>query len=28
VRLDVGFPVNPRPSDDAFQVYVSLGQAF
>jgi translocation and assembly module TamA len=28
VRLDVGFPVNPRPSDDAFQLYVSLGQAF
>ncbi len=28
VRLDVGIPVNPRPSDDAFQLYVSLGQAF
>ena len=28
VRLDIGFPVNPRPSDDAFQLYVSLGQAF
>jgi translocation and assembly module TamA len=28
LRLDVGFPLNPRPSDDAFQLYVSLGQAF
>ena len=28
VRLDIGFPVNRRPSDDAFQLYVSLGQAF
>ncbi len=28
VRLDIGIPVNRRPSDDAFQVYVSLGQAF
>jgi translocation and assembly module TamA len=28
VRLDVGFPINRRPSDDAFQLYVSLGQAF
>ncbi len=28
VRLDVGIPVNRRPSDDAFQLYVSLGQAF
>jgi translocation and assembly module TamA len=28
VRLDVGFPVNSRPSDDPFQLYVSLGQAF
>jgi translocation and assembly module TamA len=28
LRLDIGIPVNPRPSDDAFQVYVSLGQAF
>jgi translocation and assembly module TamA len=27
-RLDVGFPVNPRDSDDAFQLYISLGQAF
>jgi translocation and assembly module TamA len=28
LRLDVGFPVNPRDSDDAFQLYISLGQAF
>ena len=28
VRLDIGFPVNPRNSDDSFQLYVSLGQAF
>jgi translocation and assembly module TamA len=28
VRLDIGFPVNPRDSDDSFQLYVSLGQAF
>jgi len=28
IRLDLGFPVNPRPSDDIFQVYISLGQAF
>ncbi len=27
-RIDVGFPVNPRDSDDAFQLYISLGQAF
>ena len=28
LRLDVGFPVNPRDSDDAFQLYISIGQAF
>jgi translocation and assembly module TamA len=28
LRLDVGFPVNPRDSDDAFQLYISVGQAF
>jgi translocation and assembly module TamA len=28
LRLDIGFPINRRPSDDAFQLYVSLGQAF
>jgi translocation and assembly module TamA len=27
-RLDVGFPVNRRDSDDAFQLYISIGQAF
>jgi translocation and assembly module TamA len=27
-RLDVGFPVNPRASDRAFQLYISIGQAF
>ena len=28
IRLDVGFPINPRDRDDFFQFYVSLGQAF
>ena len=28
LRLDVAFPVNGRDSDDFFQFYVSLGQAF
>lgn len=28
IRLDVGFPLNGRDSDDAFQIYVSIGQAF
>ena len=29
LRLDVALPVNPREGvDDAFQIYVSLGQAF
>lgn len=28
VRLDVAVPVNSRPEDDAFQLYISLGQAF
>lgn len=28
IRFDVGFPLNPRQSDDIFQVYISLGQAF
>lgn len=28
IRFDVGFPLNPRPSDSLFQVYISLGQAF
>lgn len=29
LRLDVGIPLNPRKGvDDAFQVYISIGQAF
>lgn len=28
LRADIGFPIDPRPSDDAFQIYISLGQAF
>lgn len=28
IRVDVGFPLNPRQSDDIFQIYISLGQAF
>jgi translocation and assembly module TamA len=28
VRLDVGVPLNKRDSDDDFQFYVSIGQAF
>ena len=28
VRFDVAVPVNKRPEDDAFQIYVSIGQAF
>lgn len=28
VRLDVAFPLNGRDSDDFFQFYVSIGQAF
>ena len=28
LRVDVGFPVNPRESDDAYELYVSVGQAF
>ena len=28
LRVDLGFPVNPRDSDDAFQLYISIGQAF
>jgi translocation and assembly module TamA len=27
-RLDIGFPLDRRPGDDSFQLYVSLGQAF
>ena len=28
LRLHVGVPLNPRGADDAFQVYISIGQAF
>jgi translocation and assembly module TamA len=28
IRLDVAFPLNPRDTDDAFQLYFSIGQAF
>jgi translocation and assembly module TamA len=29
VRVDLGFPLNPRSGvDDAFQLYISIGQAF
>ncbi len=28
IRLDVAFPLNPRPRDDAFGFYISVGQAF
>ncbi|MEM7546622.1 MAG: BamA/TamA family outer membrane protein [Pseudomonadota bacterium] len=28
LRVDVGVPVNGRSVDDAFQVYISIGQAF
>ncbi len=28
IRVDVGVPLNPRDSDDAFQLYLSIGQAF
>jgi translocation and assembly module TamA len=28
LRLDLATPVNPRPGDPRFAVYVSIGQAF
>lgn len=28
IRFDLGFPVNGRDSDPAFQIYISLGQSF
>jgi translocation and assembly module TamA len=28
VRFDVAVPLNKRPQDDSFQIYVSIGQAF
>lgn len=28
IRADVAAPIDPRPQDDAFQIYLSIGQAF
>lgn len=28
IRLDLAFPLEKRPADSAFQVYISIGQAF
>jgi translocation and assembly module TamA len=28
IRFDVAVPVNPRPTDDRFVIYIGLGQAF
>ena len=28
IRFDVAFPTNRRPSDDRFEIYIGLGQAF
>ncbi|CAM3742315.1 autotransporter assembly complex protein TamA [Litorimonas haliclonae] len=28
IRADIAFPINKRPGDDAFQIYISIGQAF
>ena len=28
LRLDLAFPLDRRPSDDSFQLYISLGQSF
>lgn len=28
IRIDLGFPINGRDADDAFQLYFSIGQAF
>ncbi|MBI1181297.1 MAG: BamA/TamA family outer membrane protein [Alphaproteobacteria bacterium] len=28
LRVDVAFPINGRPQDSTFQIYVSIGQAF
>lgn len=28
IRLDIGTPLNPRPSDDRVQIYISIGQSF
>ncbi len=28
LRLDVGFPLNKRPFDDTYKIYISIGQTF
>ena len=28
IRLDVAVPMNKQPGDDAFEIYIGLGQAF
>ncbi len=28
IRLDVAVPTKQRPGDDAFEVYIGLGQSF
>jgi len=28
IRLDVAVPLNRRPHDDAFELYIGIGQAF
>jgi translocation and assembly module TamA len=28
LRADIGFPLNPQKGDGAFQIYISIGQAF
>jgi len=28
LRLDIATPIDPRPGDDAIQIYISIGQAF
>lgn len=28
IRLDVAFPINQRPVDEDFQIYISIGQSF
>jgi translocation and assembly module TamA len=28
IRFDVGIPLDRRREDDAFQIYISIGQAF
>jgi translocation and assembly module TamA len=28
IRLDVAVPINKRSTDDSFEIYIGLGQAF